>query len=433
MQYSRKIAYFLTHITVSSFHRAPPALSAFAFVPPSVTVSHSLAQKPFSFTSSSLTTLSASPSADKMSTRIDSSTSLSAPISVRVVSYNLLSSHLAEPDYHTKCQPEDLLASNRLARILNKLEHEIETAQEPVVFCLQEVSHDWAKALHVFFAGRNYHLVTALYGRKFNGYMGIATAFPLEDFELKEVDLVKLSDTRRDGWPRPPPDDSSIVKKYIKSALVNNPITAAYTYIRGSPKKTDDAWDYSKYRQNQFIAVQIEQKNRGTNSEHSFWVGNYHMPCAFRTPAVMNLHADLVADRIQYLASTNNAPYVLAGDFNILPESPHYTLLTTGKIDTEDETYPPSKYGTTWQPRLSGMASAYNMYNQCEPEFTNAAHNGALNADDFVGTLDYIFLSSGWKVTGVKSLPAIEDLNGGVYPNVNEPSDHLMIAASLEL
>merc|ERR1712125_138481 len=37
-------------------------------------------------------------------------------------------------------------------------------------------------------------------------------------------------------------------------------------------------------------------------------------------------------------------PYILAGDFNLLPDSPHYRLLTEGKLDPEDETYPDTKY-----------------------------------------------------------------------------------------
>ena len=106
-----------------------------------------------------------------MSTNLDDTTN---DPSVRVVSYNLLSTHLANPSYHTKCDPCNLIATNRLPKILSKLETELtQSADTPVIFCLQEVSHDWASALHVFFAENGYHMVTALYGRHFNGYMGM--------------------------------------------------------------------------------------------------------------------------------------------------------------------------------------------------------------------------------------------------------------------
>jgi hypothetical protein len=66
-----------------------------------------------------------------------------------------------------------LKASARLPKILAKIQEEIDGSSEesPAVFCLQEVSHKWATALHIFFAERGYHLITGLYGMKFNGYM----------------------------------------------------------------------------------------------------------------------------------------------------------------------------------------------------------------------------------------------------------------------
>lgn len=347
----------------------------------------------------------------------------------RVVSYNILSSHLASPTHHTKCDPEQLQSSTRLPKILNKLQEELDTSNvknEPVIFCLQEVSHDWAAALHTFFAQRKYHLVTALYGKKFNGYMGIATAFPMDKFETLQVDLCRLSDKKKGGWPRAPPEpEPGFMSKYIFKPLMK-PIVSTVHYLRGNKPAAEDPWDYSQWRFNQFIGIKLKPRDKNT----VFWVGNYHMPCAFRTPAVMNIHADLVSDRIQTLAGSDE--YILAGDFNILPDSPHYKLLRTGKLDENDETYPPPKYGVTWESSFQGMKSAYYEFDGKEPVFTNNAHNGALNAESFIGTLDYIFLSENVKVLGVKDTPSMDNWKG-VYPDENEPSDHVLIAASLRL
>ena len=77
------------------------------------------------------------------------------------------------------------------------------------------------------------------------------------------------------------------------------------------------------------------------------------------------------------------------------------------------------------------MRSAYAVAGE-EPKFTNYAR---IKEDDpFIDTLDYIFLSEEWKVRGVKELPHRED-SGGPYPNLDkgEPSDHILIAADLEL
>jgi mRNA deadenylase 3'-5' endonuclease subunit Ccr4 len=90
---------------------------------------------------------------------------------VRVVSYNVLSSHLASPAQYPLLDPNHLLAANRLPAVLQKLEEALAATDAPTVFCLQEVSYDWAGAFHTWFANRGYHLVTGLYGKKFNGYM----------------------------------------------------------------------------------------------------------------------------------------------------------------------------------------------------------------------------------------------------------------------
>lgn len=375
--------------------------------------------------------------------------------SVRVVSYNILSSELADPEFFTKCDPRNLEASNRLPKILEKLQKEIDASSQegeknnsryhpdnqhqpspPVVFCLQEVSHRWATVLHVFFAERGYHMITGLYGKSFNGYMGIATAYPIKDFETLQVDLVRLSEKKVGGWPRKPRDpEPGILRKYVFDPI-SKPVKAVYQYY--SPKdskREEDAWDVSRWRFNQFIAVKLQNRNR----EHGipFWIGNYHMPCAFRTPAVMNIHADLVGTRIQQLATCRQEPekkepYILAGDFNIMPDSSHYSLLRTGTLDETDETYPKEKYNMAWKPTVQGMRSAYVEFHGKEPEFTNNAHNGALNAESFIGTLDYIFLSDDWVVKEVQELPKRED-HKGVYPDEIEPSDHVLIAASLEI
>ena len=78
------------------------------------------------------------------------------------------------------------------------------------------------------------------------------------------------------------------------------------------------------------------------------------------------------------------------------------------------------------------MRSAYFELNGEEPEFTNNAHNGAMNAEPFIGTLDYIFLSDGWNVLKVKDTPKKDELEG-VFPDAEEPSDHVVIAASLKI
>ena len=370
---------------------------------------------------------------------------------VHVVSYNLLSSHLAEPTHHTKCEPKYLFAKNRFPKITAKLQAEIDkhsnnkSSSTPVVFCLQEVSHDWAKKLHVFFAERGYHFITALYGKHYSGYMGIGTAYPLEYFKTVKVDICRLSDVRPGGWPRPREgidNQIGMITSYVFNPLFN---TAKYFGLIQN-KPTSDPWEKSQYRQNQFIAVLLQQKDDSSRKQ-PIWIGNYHMPCAFRDPAVMTIHSDLVAYRIQSLAADKDEPFVLAGDFNIMPDSPQYKLLTTGKLSDSDNgneeknksntPFPPTKYGVEWIPLSQKMKSAYAMFNRDgkESDFTNYAHNGALSNESFIGTLDYLFLSDqhNWNVKDVVALKHRDEVLDGPFPNKQEPSDHVLIAATLHL
>ena len=169
-------------------------------------------------------------------------------------------------------------------------------------------------------------------------------------------------------------------------------------------------------------------------------------------------------------------PLVFAGDFNIQPADDAYTLLTTGSIDSASEAFPQppsatSNFGKRWSPGGgvlgTGMRSAYVLANGMEPDFTNNAIIKGM--PQFTATLDYIFLSEHWNVDAVKQLPyrrefaekhglvakeeeekvdahttsdasmgtigsdgsIIIDVTNKPFPNDKEPSDHLMLAATL--
>jgi len=360
----------------------------------------------------------------------------STPV-VRVVSYNVLSSHLASPTHFTSCDPIHLNAKNRLGKILSKLEKEMMDNPAPTnatIFCLQEVSHDWASTLHTFFANRKYYLVTGLYGKKFNGYMGIALAYPTF-METVSVDLCRLSDKRVDGWPRPPRVEEDVTSWMTRvPQYVYQTTSSAIQRVRKmipflpTPERPSDHWEHSEERQNMIITVGLKLNE---SSKDTFWVGNYHMPCAYYAPMVMNIHIEMAAKHVQKLAGSD--PYVLAGDFNVPPSSAHYKLITTGDLDRNDPSYPTPLHGREWTSTIAPMRSAYAVYNRGnEPDFTNYAKTKDA-IEPFIETLDYIFLSPHWVVKNVKELHHRKDILDGPFPNAGEPSDHLLIAADLSL
>jgi 2',5'-phosphodiesterase len=327
----------------------------------------------------------------------------------RLITYNVLSSHLCEPDYFKSCDPQNLKPEVRLQRLIHKLQSEI---KKKTIICLQEVSLLWAGDLHRFFAENNYYFITGLYGKPKNGYMGVGLAFPLDRYALLDVKIERLSDYR--DW------------QYLSQFNVK-----FRNFCQGVARffKFKSNWEHPQYfaqtRFNQFVFIRLEDR---VNQE-KFCVANYHMPCVFFIPQVMTIHVAMIAQRVQELAQDQQ--FILAGDFNIRPYSSQYQLLTTGKIDPSNKDYPLGLQNDNWQPNLKySLKSAYQEILGKEPDFTNYAK--VKDKEPFVDTLDYIWLSPHWEVKEVINLPKKEEITS-FFPNEENPSDHLLLGAELSL
>ena len=116
---------------------------------------------------------------------------------VRVITYNVLSSHLQIHKDLRNVLEKALDPNGSYKKLIKRLEKEIaanDAASSPI-FCLQEVSRLWAGRLTAWFSSRGYSFVPSLYGREFNGYMGCAIAVPSASFEImvaKLTDCLKL-------------------------------------------------------------------------------------------------------------------------------------------------------------------------------------------------------------------------------------------------
>ena len=333
-----------------------------------------------------------------------------------------LSNYLADPNYFTKCQPEFLDSASRLKLLKGKLDREI--AQDSVI-CLQELSIDWAAKLHVYFAQNNYHLVNASYGKKYDGYMGVGVAYPALKYDVVDVDISRISDTKSIiSLPSYTKETPSLLFKGLVKLLALFAVKAK----RQQPDRDVATlqWDEALRRYNQMVAVHLKDKT--TTDE--FFVGTYHMPCAFKTPVVMSIHCALAAQHLQRLARRAGKAYVLAGDFNVKPTDSMYQLLTEGSIESNCLDIPPPLEGDSWEVGVEPMRSAYAVALGREPDFTNYAQ--VKEEEPFLDTLDYIFVSKEWNVDSVLPLPERTDVNGPL-PNAVEPSDHVLIGADLSL
>ena len=358
---------------------------------------------------------------------------------VRVVSYNVLSSTLT--DSHAFVKPALLASDFRLASLLRKLAPEV---SRDAVICLQEVSIEWLGPLHAYFARENYTYLAAQGGAAHSGFMGCGIAVPLRAYELLDARVVRLGDTKPRGPPPPPP----------------GLLARALAWLRPQRDKRESPWELSRRRYNQLPSVRLRHRGGGAGggaAADDFAISCYHMPCAYYNPPLMSLHCALAAQHAHAFA--RGARYVLAGDWNIKPGTAQYRLLTEGSSDREVPA--PEFPGDPYSLAVAPLRSLYAAVNGAEPRFTNFAR-GAGAPEPFIETcvverrrqepvafisppylappprprararrLDYIFFSPGWRALDALPLPAAPELVGGPLPTETEPSDHLLIAGTL--
>ena len=306
---------------------------------------------------------------------------------MRVISYNILCSELSDPIRNNHCDPKFLDSPHRLELLKQKLQVEIDRGS---ILCLQEVSTMWEGELQPFFQQQGYAFITSMYGHRKNGYMGIGIAYSLSTYTLMEYHNKRISDTVGLLTPK---------------------------------EELPSYWELALNRMNRMILLKLQNK---IQSEETFWISNYHMPCMFDHIDVMLIHTTLVAQYIQQIA--DDTPYILTGDFNSIPTSPMYQLLTTGYYRHLTDNGKEDSYQFLFPYQCCPMRSVYYEKNKVEPDFTNCSQIN--NEPLFHETIDYIFVSKTWNICRVDSLLKYSiELNP--LPNETESSDHILIAAEL--
>ncbi|CAM9771725.1 unnamed protein product, partial [Hapterophycus canaliculatus] len=291
------------------------------------------------------------------------------------------------------------------------------------VICLQEVGVEWAGDLHVFFMAKGYTFITALYGKHFNNYMGVALAWPVDKYECLTVDITRLSETRRWGRePRVNREDKDATTAAATPAAApatateqagwGGPLGALMklagrgikrpreeadrgeaAVVQVPPREAVNPWQIAERRFNQVLFARLRPKNASSASDvtsgGTFCVGTYHMPCLFNIRPVMVMHTSLAIKHVAKLAGSD--PFVLAGDFNFNPDSECYKLAVEGDLPASSDGYPVvPEWEKDWSPKTGvSLESAYRQVDGKEPDFTNNAK--VEDWDPFIDTLDYIF------------------------------------------
>eukprot|EP00045_Choanoeca_perplexa_P006175 m.52373 g.52373 ORF g.52373 m.52373 type:complete len:167 (-) comp13498_c0_seq1:83-583(-) len=121
---------------------------------------------------------------------------MASPV-IRVVTYNVLSPTLCEPDWFPTCDPQTLKSDVRLAGVLSQLEPYV---VDESIICLQEVGADWFGAFHTFFDQFNYTFI--LYNYK--STMGVGLAWPKGKFVAQSIQNCRVGEFIK---PRQPEEE----------------------------------------------------------------------------------------------------------------------------------------------------------------------------------------------------------------------------------
>ena len=294
-----------------------------------------------------------------------------SPINFNIITFNVGTPFSFTPSEYPDCDPAILDRLRRKNEILSLFTNWLRTS--PIIV-LQEVPYNWKQDFDRYFTKRNYTFHCMNYGQKTNGILGVGIAVPnFYAIDPTEVEFIRVAD-------------------YI------NDIDSSEDY--SSDNEYDTNLENAKKRANLVVRMKIR-----LNNGKAFYLYNYHMPCAFKTPLVQILHIDALK---RIITSFPDIPYILAGDMNILPTSKGYEFLTD----------------TTSQITLK---SSYLIANKEEPEFT--CFNYTTFGGEFRGCLDYIFVSDEFKV--LKSHLLLNTTTE--LPNADCPSDHLPLRSVLSL
>ena len=290
-------------------------------------------------------------------------------VNFNVITFNVGTPFSLTPSEYPDCDPAILDRLRRKNAILSLFTSWIRTS--PIIV-LQEVPYNWKQDFDRYFTKRNYTFHCMNYGQKTNGILGVGIAVPNSyAINPEEVEFIRVAD-------------------YIECDYSSSD-NEVHTNIENAKK-----------RANLVIRMKIH-----LNNGKSFYLYNYHMPCAFKTPLVQILHINALK---RIIASFADIPYILAGDMNVLPTSKEYQFLT----DTQS-------------PSSITLKSSYRIANKEEPEFT--CFNYTTFGGEFCGCLDYILVSEEFKV--LKSHLLLNTTTE--LPNADCPSDHLPLRSVLSL
>lgn len=307
-------------------------------------------------------------------------------MSLTIYTYNLLSPKL----YHS-----DILTTEvRWAMIRKRLLIQI---PKECIFCLQELSQEWIFYLIPFFSGNGY---TFIYDSK---YLGVGIAFPTTKYSLASMNMIYIGDALKERCTIEKRNMRSIKTKFIRKCSKLIP---------------QDVWLQAITKRKRLLGLTLID----VKTSKQFNVFTYQMPFIDVHRHLMNIHAAVLLTVVQEISGVY--PYIITGDFNSIPQSSVYSMITEGKVPN----FPRSTLFDSvpnFEGKINPLQSAYVTLTGQEPVYTRVEEG------KYPRTNDYIFHTTNLVIKDV--LPVRNNLADTVFPNSREPSDHLPLGATFTL
>ncbi len=303
-------------------------------------------------------------------------------MSIKIVTYNILSPQYVYLDLYPKCQTDDLNQTNRIKLIGKKL---LPKMRDNFIICLQEVCRECLDMLIELGRENNYGLTHVNYN----------------DHSSKQIYLVIM-------YP-------SIYR--IEHCYSTTPLSNVLDKV-----ELDSAWLMTHELPNRMLVI----KFLDTITKKKFIIATTHFP--FLSDQISTIY---IIQFIQILQMNDlDLPIIFTGDFNFTPESYQYKIVVTGIIDIKNPAYPkisnikyPRFNNFKWNTCIDPMTSALDV-------MTDNKNYTLISFDNRKLILDHIFCynckpcSMTIENDGDENVP---------LPNKSEPSDHLMVYSDINL
>ena len=362
---------------------------------------------------------------------------------MKFISYNLLSSALRTAKSFPRCSSVDLEPHARLNDITVKLKAAIDANNEqPAIFGLQEVSLEWSIPLRTFFEAQDYEFIVSCYGSHFNGYMGVALAYPKNILVCSSSIVItcppQLGYNAFKKWKNMKRASDSKWHKKVGAFLVDSMPFQPYVKKLFAPKQSRPLPTMISDRYNRAIFITVPYTFG--DGDHNLAVCTYHMPCIFMHPPVMAVHVLLLFKSLAlYCKEQELEHYAVLMDGNFQPGSLPYRALTEPFALTDEEMMEISLVSPGILQDNTLGEFLWRDGNQAPrhvfPTDSITNYTVAFTGNEFCGKIDYIWFSNAIKMQPCTELSQLQDKDAqvtGYMPNVEQPSDHYMLAATLE-